>query len=319
MKLSIIVPVYYNADSLEDMYEDLKQKVFNKLSCDYELILVNDGSGDNSYEIMKRLAESDDNVRLFSLSRNFGSHAAILCGLEHMTGDCAVVKAADMQEPSELILEMLESWKKGNNVVLAVRQERNESFGKKYFANLYYTIVRKMALPNMPETGFDIYLLDKKVITVLSTLDEKNSSLVCQILWSGFKTDKVPYIRLARTVGKSRWTLTKKIKLAMDTLFSFSTVPIKTVTSVGLISFFGAIIWAVIELIFKLMGMIEVSGWTTLFIFNLSSFGIIMLTLGVLGELAESPAATVSARVRPIFSHRSESPTPLSMPPRTTS
>ena len=284
MKLSIIVPVYYNADSLEDMYEDLKQKVFNKLSCDYELILVNDGSGDNSYEIMKRLAESDDNVRLFSLSRNFGSHAAILCGLEHMTGDCAVVKAADMQEPSELILEMLESWKKGNNVVLAVRQERNESFDKKYFANLYYTIVRKMALPNMPETGFDIYLLDKKVITVLSTLDEKNSSLVCQILWSGFKTDKVPYIRLARTVGKSRWTLTKKIKLAMDTLFSFSTVPIKTVTSVGLISFFGAIIWAVIELIFKLMGMIEVSGWTTLFIFNLSSFGIIMLTLGVLGE-----------------------------------
>ena len=284
MKLSIIVPVYYNADSLEDMYEDLKQKVFNKLSCDYELILVNDGSGDNSYEIMKRLAESDDNVRLFSLSRNFGSHAAILCGFEPMTGDCAVVKAADMQEPSELILEMLESWKKGNNVVLAVRQERNESFGKKYFANLYYTIVRKMALPNMPETGFDIYLLDKKVITVLSTLDEKNSSLVCQILWSGFKTDKVPYIRLARTVGKSRWTLTKKIKLAMDTLFSFSTVPIKTVTSVGLISFFGAIIWAVIELIFKLMGMIEVSGWTTLFIFNLSSFGIIMLTLGVLGE-----------------------------------
>ena len=284
MKLSIIVPVYYNADSLEDMYEDLKQKVFNKLSCDYELILVNDGSGDNSYEIMKRLAESDDNVRLFSLSKNFGSHAAILCGLEHMTGDCAVVKAADMQEPSELILEMLESWKKGNNVVLAVRQERNESFGKKYFENLYYTIVRKMALPNMPETGFDIYLLDKKVITVLSTLDEKNSSLVCQILWSGFKTDKVPYIRLARTVGKSRWTLTKKIKLAMDTLFSFSTVPIKTVTSVGLISFFGAIIWAVIELIFKLMGMIEVSGWTTLFIFNLSSFGIIMLTLGVLGE-----------------------------------
>ena len=162
MKLSIVVPVYYNADSLEDMYIDLKEKVLTKLECEYELIFVNDGSGDESYQIMKKLKEQDENIRNFSLSRNFGSHAAILCGLEHMTGDCAVVKAADMQEPSELILDMLESWKKGNNVVLAVRQERNESFKQKYFANLYYTLVRKMALSNMPEAGFDIYLVDKR-------------------------------------------------------------------------------------------------------------------------------------------------------------
>ena len=284
MKLSIVVPVYYNADSLEDMYSDLKEKVLTKLECEYELIFVNDGSGDESYQVMKRLKEQDDHIRNFSLSRNFGSHPAILCGLEHMTGDCAVVKAADMQEPSELILDMLESWKRGNNVVLAVRQERNESFKQKYFANLYYTLVRKMALSNMPEAGFDIYLLDKKVVNVLSALDEKNSSLACQILWSGFKTDMVPYVRLARQVGKSRWTLGKKIRLVMDTLFSFSTVPIKAVTTIGMLSFGGAIIWAIAEVIFKLSGMIDVSGWTTLFIFNLFSFGVIMLTLGILGE-----------------------------------
>lgn len=284
MKLSIVVPVYYNADSLEDMYIDLKDKVLTKLECEYELIFVNDGSGDESYQVMKKLKEQDDNIRNFSLSRNFGSHAAILCGLEHMTGDCAVVKAADMQEPSELILDMLESWKRGNNVVLAVRQERNESFKQKYFANLYYTLVRKMALSNMPEAGFDIYLVDKKVVQVLSALDEKNSSLACQILWSGFKTDMVPYVRLARQVGKSRWTLAKKLRLVMDTLFSFSTVPIKAVTTIGIFSFCGAIVWAIAEIVFKLMGMIDVSGWTTLFIFNLFSFGVIMLTLGILGE-----------------------------------
>lgn len=284
MKLSIVVPVYYNADSLEDMYNDLKEKVLTKLDCDYELIFVNDGSGDESYQVMKKLKEKDNKIRNFSLSRNFGSHAAILCGLEHMTGDCAVVKAADMQEPSELILDMLASWKKGNNVVLAVRQEREESFKQKYFANLYYTLVRKMALSNMPEAGFDIYLLDKKVVNVLSALDEKNSSLACQILWSGFKTDMVPYVRLARQVGKSRWTLAKKLRLVMDTLFSFSTVPIKAVTTVGMFSFCGAIIWAIAEVIFKLLGMIDVNGWTTLFIFNLFSFGVIMLTLGILGE-----------------------------------
>lgn len=284
MKLSIVVPIYYNADSLEDMYIDLKEKVLTKLECEYELIFVNDGSGDESYQVMKRLKEQDENIRNFSLSRNFGSHAAILCGLEHMTGDCAVVKAADMQEPSELILDMLESWKRGNNVVLAVRQERNESFKQKYFANLYYTLVRKMALSNMPEAGFDIYLVDKKVVNVLSALDEKNSSLACQILWSGFKTDMVPYVRLARQVGKSRWTLAKKLRLVMDTLFSFSTVPIKAVTTIGIFSFCGAIVWAIAEIVFKLMGMIDVSGWTTLFIFNLFSFGVIMLTLGILGE-----------------------------------
>lgn len=179
---------------------------------------------------------------------------------------------------------MLESWKRGNNVVLAVRQEREEGFKQKYFANLYYTLVRKMALSNMPEAGFDIYLIDRKVVNVLSALDEKNSSLACQILWSGFKTDVVPYVRLARKVGKSRWTLTKKLRLVMDTLFSFSTVPIKAVTTVGILSFCGAIIWAIVEVICKLLGMIDVNGWTTLFIFNLFSFGVIMLTLGILGE-----------------------------------
>lgn len=284
MKLSIIVPVYYNADTLQDMYVDLKEKVLSKLQEEYELIFVNDGSGDDSYAVMNYLQKQDDHIRNFSLSRNFGSHAAILCGLEHMTGDCAVVKAADMQEPSELILDMLESWRMGNNVVLAVRQERNESFAQKYFANLYYTLVKKLALKNMPDTGFDIYLLDKKVVKVLQSLDEKNSSLVCQILWSGFKTAQVPYVRLARKVGKSRWTLTKKMRLVMDTLFSFSTVPIKVVTSVGILSFCGAIIWAIIEVICKLRGIINVNGWTTLFIFNLFSFGVIMLTLGILGE-----------------------------------
>lgn len=284
MKLSIIVPVYYNADTLELMYLDLKQKILDIIEYDYELIFVNDGSKDDSLSVLREIKNRDSKVKIYSLSRNFGSHAAILCGLEHMTGDCAVVKAADMQEPSELILGMVESWARGNNVVLAVREDRQEGFFKKHFANLYYTLVRKLALPNMPETGFDIYLLDKKVVNVMCALDEKNSSLACQILWAGFKTDKVPYTRLAREIGKSRWTLTKKIRLVMDTLFSFSTVPIKAVTTIGMISFFGALIWALVELICKLAGLIEVTGWTTLFIFNLFSFGVIMLTLGILGE-----------------------------------
>ena len=138
MKLSIIVPVYYNADTLELMYLDLKQKILVIIEYDYELIFVNDGSKDDSLSVLREIKNRDSKVKIYSLSRNFGSHAAILCGLEHMTGDCAVVKAADMQEPSELILDMVASWKKGNNVVLAVREERDEVFLKKFFANMYY-------------------------------------------------------------------------------------------------------------------------------------------------------------------------------------
>ncbi len=284
MKLSIVIPVYYNEENLLPLYEDIREKIIDKIDYEYEIVMVNDGSKDQSWNIMQDLAKKDSHIHTISLSRNFGSHAAILCGLSNSTGDCAVVKAADLQEPTELILQMVDSWKKGNNVVLAVREGRQEPKKQTFFANLYYALVRKCALPNMPKGGFDVYLLDRKVITVLQNLDEKNSALTGQILWSGFKTDIIYYTRLARTAGISRWTLKKKIRLVMDTLFSFSSLPITVVLGVGTFSIIVAIIWAVVVLIAKIAGYINVSGWTTLFIFNLFSFGIIMMTLGIIGE-----------------------------------
>lgn len=283
MKLSIVIPVYYNEMNLEPLYQDMKDKIIDRITYDYEIVMVNDGSGDRSYEVMQKLADRDKHIKIISLSRNFGSHAAILCGLSKCTGDCAVVKAADLQEPTEMILEMVESWQKGNNVVLAVRKDRQEGKGQTIFANLYYAMVRKAALPQMPQGGFDVYLLDRKVIEVLMRLDEKNSALTGQILWSGFRTDTIYYIRLKREIGKSRWTLRKKIRLVSDTFFSFSTLPIGIVFTVGTVSCIGAVLWAVLVLAFKLAGRIDVSGWTTLFIFNLFSFGVIMMTLGILG------------------------------------
>ena len=284
MKISVVIPVYYNEDNLRPLYKDIQEKLYSHAEYEWEIVMVNDGSQDNSYGIMQELAATDARLRIFSLSRNFGSHAAMLCGLSNCTGDCAVVKAADLQEPTELVLDMVKSWENGHNVVLAVREGREESKQQIFFANLYYWMVRKTALPNMPKGGFDVYLLDRKVIGVLMALDEKNSALTGQILWSGFKTDKIYYTRLERKIGTSRWTLKKKIQLVSDTLFSFSTLPIKIVTIIGTLSFIGSLIWAVLVFCFKLAGMIEVSGWTTLFIFNLFSFGVIMLTLGILGE-----------------------------------
>ena len=263
MKVSIVIPVYYNEDNLYPLYADIKEKFIDKIDYDYEIVMVNDGSKDRSYEVMQELADQDPNIKIVSLSRNFGSHAAILCGLEKCTGDCAVVKAADLQEPTDLILKMVESWKQGNNVVLAVRQDRKESFGTKLFANTYYWMVRKAALSNMPKGGFDVYLLDQKVIRVLLSLDERNSALTGQILWSGFKTEEIPYVRLEREIGTSKWTLKKKVRLVADTLFSFSTLPISLVTMIGTLSCVGALIWGIVVLVCKIMGLIQVSGCTS--------------------------------------------------------
>ncbi len=284
MKLSIIIPVYFNEDNIRPLYADIKEKIIDTVDYECELVMVNDGSKDASYEVMKELAAADPNIKTISLSRNFGSHAAILCGLAHCTGDCAVVKAADLQEPAELVLKMVESWQQGNNTVLAVRENREEKKSQIFFSNLYYYMVRKTAFPNMPKTGFDSFLVDRKVIDVLIMLEEKNSALTGQLLWSGFRTGTVGYTRCARKIGKSRWTLRKKIKLVADTLFSFSTLPIKFVFTVGFITFIGALIWATVLIISKLTGSIDVKGWTALIVFNMFSFGIIMLTLGILGE-----------------------------------
>ena len=282
-KLSIIIPVYYNEANLPLLYEDIREKIIKPALFDYEIVMVDDGSGDNSWVEMEKIAALDKNVKIYHLSRNFGSHAAILCGLEHCTGDCAVVKAADLQEPTEIIPEMFTLWKEGYNVVLAIRKDREETGSQKFFANFYYWLVRTFALKQMPKNGFDIYLIDRKVINVLKLMDEKDSALTGQILWSGFKTAEVPYVRQERKIGKSRWTLQKKFRLVTDTLYSFSTVPITLVTTIGLITFIISLIWALIVFINKITGNIPVSGFTTMFIFQLFSFGITMITLGVIG------------------------------------
>lgn len=284
MKVSLVIPVYYNEDNLRPLYADIKEKFIEKIDYDYEIVMVNDGSKDRSYEVMRELAAKDRKIKIINLSRNFGSHAAILCGISHCTGDCAVVKAADLQEPTMLIHEMVESWRNGNKVVLAVRESRDEPRRQTLFADAYYKLVQKTALSQMPDHGFDVYLIDRKVIKVLENLDEKNSALTGQILWSGFQTGYVPYRRLAREIGDSKWTLKKKVRLVMDTLFSFTTLPITVALVTGTFSVAVAILWSIVVVVSKLTGYIDVSGWTTLIIFNLFSMGVIMMTLGILGE-----------------------------------
>lgn len=283
-KLSIIIPVYYNEDTLMLLYEDMKAKILNSLG-DYEIVMVDDGSGDNSYKVMQEIYALDaSHIKLVKLSRNYGEHAALLAGLNECIGDCAVTKQADLQEDSELILEMYRSWKNGNKVVLAVREERDEGKVYQFFAGLYYKIMKKLVNPAMPAGGFDCFLIDRQVIEVLKMFDEKNSALTLQVLWVGFKSDKIYFHRKARTIGKSRWTFSKKIKLIIDSLMSFSYAPIRLMSYAGVLFFIIAVIGilaCVYETLF--IGTRSV-GWASLMSVILLTSGMIMLMLGILGE-----------------------------------
>ena len=282
-KLSIIIPVYCNEGSIKEVYKDV---INNIVPCieNYEIIFVDDGSYDASWSVLENLKKSDNSIMIIKLSRNFGSYAAIMAGFSKASGDCAVVKAADLQEPATLIVDMYNKWKSGSKVVIGVRKGRNDGVLNNLCADLYYKIIRKFVMSNMPNRGFDISLIDKSVKDIILSMNQKNSKISLQVLWTGYQTTKVYYERLERKVGKSKWTLAKKIKLVIDTLIGYSYIPIRFMSLMGVIFLCISIVWAMKICISKLMGNIPILGYSSLMIVLLFSAGMIMFTLGVLGE-----------------------------------
>lgn len=281
-KLTIVIPLYFNEKNIPITYAKLKDEVFPYLP-DYELILIDDGSKDNSYNEALKLRKLDDKVKVLKLSRNFGQHVAIYAGLEHITGDCAVVISADLQDPPELILQMFAKYQEGNKVVLAIREARDESWSQKLFSTTYYKLMKKYAIKDMPLGGFDCFLADKQVIKVLTRIEEKNTSLFAQVLWLGFKRAEVHYTRQAREIGTSRWTFSKKFKLVIDSLLAFSYVPIRTISFVGLIDCVFSLMYAIYIIMQKLIFGAN-SGWSSLMVAIMFTSGVQMLTLGIIGE-----------------------------------
>lgn len=283
-KVSIIVPIYYNELNIPHLYEQMKEKILSSTDFEAEIVCVDDGSKDGSYKALVELREKDNRFKVVKLSRNFGSHTAILAGFAHATGDCMTMVAADLQEPLEIIIEMYEKWKQGKKVVIAVRKDREDGFFQKLFSNTYYSLMQKYALKDMPSGGFDCFFIDKKVRDVLVSMNEKNSSIVGQVLWAGFEMDKIYYVRKKREIGESKWTLSKKIKLFIDSFMAFSYVPIRFISTLGIFISIVGFILAVFLIVNKFMFNVPVQGWTTMMITLLMLSGIQMLTLGVIGE-----------------------------------
>lgn len=282
-KLSIIVTIYKSEGNIAPFYDDFCRNIKPYID-EYEIIMVNDASPDNSWYEMVKLTKIDQNVRLINLSRNYGDASGVYTALKYATGDCATVKSPDLQEPPELTINMYNKWKDGAKIVVGSRESRNDPALSKFFASVYYKLMRKLVIGNMPPGGFDIHLIDRQVIDYVVAMNDKNSLIRLQLLWLDFGFEEVKYVRRERTIGKSSWTFAKKAKLVMDSFIGFSYVPIRIMSVVGIVFAVLAVIYGVYTIIDNTLKGVSVPGYTSIFTLVLFSSGMIMFSLGVLGE-----------------------------------
>ena len=284
MKLSIVTPCYFNEKNLEDTYREIRRGVFEKSPEDeWEWVLVDDGSEDKTLEVAIELQRRDERIKIVKLSRNFGEFRAIVAGLSVAEGEAVAVISADLQDPPEMILEMIKSWKQGSKVNLAVRRDREEAALKNWFADTYYKLIRKWVIPNYPERGFDFFVIDQSVARKLVEMQEKNSSIYLQLIWLGYKPTIIEYTRKEREKGVSMWTYSKKINLFIDTFVVFSHRPIRMLTGMGAVFGIFGVFFGIYVIIDKIVNHTP-AGWASVMLVLLLTASFQMILMGVLGE-----------------------------------
>ncbi|GBG11415.1 glycosyltransferase [Paenibacillus sp. MY03] len=284
VKYSVIVPMYNEEEVIDHTYGRLKE-VMDASGDPYELIFVNDGSRDRTVEKTALIASADPNVRLIDFSRNFGHQIAISAGMDYAQGDAIVVIDADLQDPPEIILQMIAKWKEGYEVVYGRRLKRKgETLFKKLTALAFYRLLRSMTNVEIPLDTGDFRLIDRKVCDVLRGLKEKNRFVRGLISWIGFRQTSVEYIREERFAGETKYPLKKMIGFALDAITSFSHKPLKIATYLGFFLSLGSFIYLIVILYQRLFTSTTIEGWTTTVGLSLLFNGIILLLLGVIGE-----------------------------------
>lgn len=284
VKYSIVVPVYNEEEVIHETYRRLTE-VMRSTKEAYELLFVNDGSRDRTAEIIKEYSEQDPTVVLLDFARNFGHQIAITAGMDYARGEAVVVIDADLQDPPELILEMIEKWKKGFDVVYAKRTKRKgETYFKKQTAAMFYRFLRAMTDIDIPLDTGDFRLLDRKVCNQMNSIQEKNRFVRGLVSWVGFKQIAVEYERDERLAGESKYPLKKMLKLSMDGITSFSYKPLKLASYAGVTLSGIGFIYLLVVLYLKLFTDSTITGWSSLIVIQLFFSGIILIILGMIGE-----------------------------------
>ena len=279
--ISILTPAFNEAANLPRLYERLIETM-RAVGGEWEWVIVDDHSHDQTFAVIEALALRDARVRGFRLARNSGSHVAITCGLHQVEGDAAVMMAADLQDPPETLPSMIARWRQGAQVVWATRRVQPGDRSHKGFATLYYWMMRRLiGMKEMPARGADFFLLDHLVLDAFRRFPERNVSVLALITWLGFRQDFVEYDKQPRTVGQSGWTLTRKIKLVVDSIASFSDFPIRLCTYTGL----ALLAASLVLLIFAVALLPQLGGGVLLLLFLIVGLaGLQLVAVGVVGE-----------------------------------
>lgn len=298
-KVTIIIPFLNEEENISFLVDSLSNYFSSKKEYDTEILFINDGSTDNSVEVLKKQNHHGYDCKVISLSKNFGSHAALRAGILNATGTHICFIYADLQDPLNLIDSLFEESKKGNDICWATREATENDFFEKTFSKTYSYLMKKYAISTYPEKGFDIVMFSQKVQAQINNNIEANSSIFLQILTLGFKQTAIYYKKEARKLGKSKWTISKKIKLLIDSFVAFSYAPIRFVTAIGILLFFLGFIWSAYLIIRKLTYDDLDSGWPALMSILTLGFGITNISLGIIAEYLWRTLD--SSRKRPVF------------------
>lgn len=284
--LSVVVPVYHNAASLPDLLARLSALAARHPQDTFEFVCVDDGSRDDSFDVLSRLQGSEPRLSVVKLSRNFGSNAALLAGLSHAKGDAVATISADLQDPPETLDAMLAHWKGGKKVVLAAREGRDDPALDVLLANVFYRLFRRYAIPTMPKQGFDFFVIDRSVKDLLLQIQESNAYLMGLVLWLGFDPAVVPFHRQKREkkYGTSMWTLGRKLKYFIDSFVAFSYGPIRAASLLGLCISAAGLLYAAFLVVAHFAIDLKVQGWASLMIVLLIVSGAQLLVMGIIGE-----------------------------------
>jgi glycosyltransferase involved in cell wall biosynthesis len=282
--ITIIAPVFNEHDSLEEMHRRVSA-VMNDLGQPWELILVDDGSTDGTTEKIHVLAATDEHVRPLIFARNFGHQIAVTAGLDYSRGDAVVIIDADLQDPPEVIPELVAKWREGYEVVYAVRAEREgESWFKLFTASLFYRLIFRITDVKIPLDTGDFRLMDRKVVAVMNSMRERHRFLRGMSAWVGFKQVGVPYKRAARFAGVTKYPFRKMLRLALNAITSFSHAPLQLATYLGFITAGIAMIFIPFVIIERLVGLQQFSGQATTLVMVLFLGGVQLICTGILGE-----------------------------------
>ncbi|HET7564280.1 MAG TPA: glycosyltransferase family 2 protein [Gemmatimonadaceae bacterium] len=297
--VSVVVPVY-NEEQVLPLLAERLHSVLMGVTAAHEIILVNDGSSDRTGVLLADLARKDPRVRSIHFSRNFGHQAAVTAGLQFARGRAVIVMDADLQDPPELLPALLEKWGEGFDVVYAHRVARErEGFMKRATAHVFYRLLEAMTDVRIPVDTGDFCLMDQRVVRHLNAMPERNRYVRGLRSWVGFRQTAVSFERPARAAGRAKYSFTKSLRLAMDGVVSFSRVPLRLATYLGLFVSAMSFILGVVFIVERLAGRVETKGWASTIVVILFLGGVQLLTLGLMGEYISRVYDEV--KQRPLF------------------